>query len=138
MSMLRLAYTMVIAVFVVTGLFSQAHHALAENKEFANAMLDQLNTSDLPSAGQGAENLDPIIARLINVFLSLFGVIFLSIVLYAGYIWMKAQGREEEVERAKKMIQAAMIGIGVVLTAYTISYFAVNQFWQAATAPVTQ
>lgn len=94
------------------------------------AMLDNITAVSLPQSDNGS--IEPIIARLINVFLSVFGIIFLSIMLFGGYTWMKAQGREDEVNRAKDMIKAAIIGMGVVFIAYTLTYFAVSSFWTAA------
>jgi cytochrome bd-type quinol oxidase subunit 2 len=98
---------------------------------FGDSMLQLISSSDLPSAGDNAEKLDPILAKIINVFLSVFGIIFMSIILYAGYIWMKANGREDEIDRAKKMIQNSIIGLGLTFTAYVISNFVVSQFWNA-------
>lgn len=126
-------YTRIFAIasILISGCIALIPPAAAQQKDFANAMLNEINASTLPTAGEDAANLDPIIARLINVFLSVFGIIFLSIILYAGYIWMKANGREDEIDRAKKMIQSGIIGLGLTLTAYVISYFVVTQFWQA-------
>jgi hypothetical protein len=43
--------------------------------------------------------------------------------IYGGYRWMMASGREEEVQKAKDTIKAAIIGLIIVLSAYTITYF---------------
>ena len=88
--------------------------------------------SNLPSGGQNEGKIETVIGKIIQAFLSIFGVVFLALMLYGGYVWMKAQGREEEVKRAKSMIQNAIIGLGVVMTAYAISYFVVFMFNRAA------
>ena len=46
--------------------------------------------------------------------------------IFGGYEWMTASGKEEKVERAKKIIQAAIIGLIVIAMAAGISYFVVN------------
>ena len=51
------------------------------------------------------------------------GVIFLILAIYGGYNWMMARGNEEMVERAKKTITNAIIGLIVILAAYAISRF---------------
>jgi len=55
--------------------------------------------------------------------LSLIGIIFLALMLYAGYHWMTARGEEEKVEKAKDTIQRAIVGIIIVVGAYAIWKF---------------
>ncbi len=52
--------------------------------------------------------------------------------VYGGFKWMIAQGREEEVQKAKTIIQAAIIGFGIVVSAYAIAVFVTNAFFSAA------
>lgn len=68
-----------------------------------------------------------IIANVINIFLSLLGVIFLILMIYAGYLWMTAAGEESKVEDAQKIIKAAIIGLIIVVGAYAISQFVVTK-----------
>lgn len=64
-----------------------------------------------------------IIGKVIGYILSFLGVIFLILMIYAGYLWMLARGNEQEVERAKNLIRDAIIGLIIVLAAYAITYF---------------
>lgn len=74
----------------------------------------------------GADNnLLAIISTVIQVALSLLGVIFLILIIYAGINWMTAGGEEEKVTKAKGTLTNAVIGLVVVLAAYAISYFVV-------------
>ena len=66
------------------------------------------------------------IGVFIQVALSLLGVIFLLLTIYAGYLWMTDRGNEQQVEKAKKMLTAAVIGLVIVLGAYAISYFVID------------
>lgn len=68
------------------------------------------------------------IGTIINIVLGFVGVIFLGLIIYGGFIWMLARGNEQEIEKAKKILEAAVIGIIIVFSAYTISYFIVSQF----------
>lgn len=81
--------------------------------------------ANIPSGG-----IESVIGSIIQVFLSVFGVVFLSLIVYGGYIWLKAQGREEEVKRAKDTIRSAIVGIIITLAAYTISYFVLQALTQ--------
>ena len=64
-----------------------------------------------------------IIGNLIGTTLSIIGVIFFILMVYAGFKWMTARGNEEGVKEAQKTIIAAIIGLVVVLSAYAITNF---------------
>ncbi len=86
------------------------------------------------TAGQAGYDLSPeddtlerIITRNITLVLSLVGVIFIILIIYAGINWMTASGSEEKVNKAKKIITNSIIGLIIVIAAYAISYFIVAQ-----------
>jgi len=56
------------------------------------------------------------------------GVIFLILAIYGGFKWMTAAGNEESVEKAKKTITNAILGLVIVLAAYAIVKFIVEIF----------
>lgn len=66
------------------------------------------------------------IGLMISAFLSLLGVIFLILIIYAGMLWMTAEGEETKIEKAKKTLTQATIGLIIVLAAYAISFFIIN------------
>ena len=68
-----------------------------------------------------------IVATIIQTFLSLLGIIFLVLMIYGGYLWMTDRGAAERVEKSKKVIQAAVIGLIIVMGAYAISYFVIEK-----------
>ena len=51
------------------------------------------------------------------------GVIFIILIILAGYNWMTAGGEEEKVNKAKQMIYRAIIGLIIIMSAYAITYF---------------
>lgn len=57
----------------------------------------------------------------IKMALSLVGAIFLALMVYAGYLWMTARGEEEPVTKARKIITACIIGLIIVVGAYSIT-----------------
>jgi len=69
------------------------------------------------------KTLPQAVGSIIGVALSLIGVFFLGLIIYAGYKWMIARGNSQEVEKAKTTIINAVIGLVVVLTAYAITVF---------------
>lgn len=60
---------------------------------------------------------------IIGVILSFVGVIFLVLMIYAGLVWMTAQGNQERVNKAKDLMINAVIGLIIVMAAYAITSF---------------
>lgn len=61
--------------------------------------------------------------KFIKAFLSLLGVMFLILMLYAGYNWMIAHGDEQKVTKAKDTLRTSIIGLAIILSAYAIYSF---------------
>lgn len=78
------------------------------------------------TAGFGSASVYEIIGTIINVFLGALGVVFLLLVLYAGFLWMTAGGDDKQVEKARKMLINATVGLVIVLSSYGIATFVVN------------
>jgi len=83
----------------------------------------------------GTNGLRETIASIINVALSLLGIVAVVIILIGGFTWMTAGGNEENVESAKKRIIAGIIGLAIVLSAYAISSFVITSLGKATGAP---
>ncbi|MDD5071285.1 MAG: pilin [Patescibacteria group bacterium] len=71
-------------------------------------------------------SLGQIVAVAIQAFLGLLGIIFLVLMITAGYKWMTASGNEEKLTEAKETIWRATIGLIIVVSAYAITYFVFN------------
>jgi len=67
-----------------------------------------------------------IVALLIQVVISLLGIGFVALIVYAGIRLLLARGNEEEVTKAKDIIRHAFWGLVITLTAWSISYFLVR------------
>lgn len=79
------------------------------------------------TAGFGdPKNPFEIIASLIGVFLSFLGIIFLCLVIYGGFLWMTSFGNEERVLKAKRTLSQAVIGLVIIVSAYSITLFVFN------------
>ncbi|MFA6255212.1 MAG: pilin [Patescibacteria group bacterium] len=98
-----------------------------------------LSTSDLPTGGSNPDaKAQEIVGKIIATFLSIFGIMFMALMIYGGYKWMMASGREEEVKKAKDTIRAAIIGLIIVMMAYAISYFVASGLQRATTGTSTE
>lgn len=59
--------------------------------------------------------------RLIKPALSLIGVLFFALMVYGGFTWMTARGNSKQVDKAKDIIVAAVIGAVIVSAAYALT-----------------
>jgi len=80
-----------------------------------------------PYQDLGVTGISTIVGTVIQALLGLLGVIFLVLILYAGYNWMIARGEEEKVEKAKDTLTRATIGLIITVGAYAISYFVIDK-----------
>ncbi len=80
--------------------------------------------------GTSATSLESIISTIIYVVLSFVGVIFFVLLIYGAFIWMTAQGNEEQVKKASGIVKDSIIGLAITLSAYAISYFLISYFWK--------
>ncbi|MFC1787620.1 Mbov_0395 family pilin-like conjugal transfer protein [Patescibacteria group bacterium] len=93
--------------------------------------------SDLQAlAGTGGiqteTELPILIGRLINAFLGVLGIIFVILVIYAGYLYMTASGDDEKVKKAKKLLGQAVIGLVIIVAAYAIATYVIDVIIAAA------
>ena len=86
------------------------------------------------SSGSGQQQLTSMVGLIINVLLSLLGIIFLVLIIYGGFLWMTSSGNEEQVKKAKTIIRDAIIGLIILLAAYAISRFVVDALVEATGA----
>lgn len=75
----------------------------------------------------GRASLQETVAKLINVALSMLGMIAVVIVLIGGFKWMTAGGNEEKVGEARKLIFAGIVGMAIILSAWAIARFVLVQ-----------
>lgn len=64
-----------------------------------------------------------IAGTAVSAFLSLLGIIFVILIIYAGQKWMTAAGNEEKVTQAKETLWRSVIGLVIVFGAYAIWIF---------------
>ena len=100
--------------------------------------LAQAYLQELQKAGSGAQyapatglTLAQTVGRIVNGALALLGVVFLVLLVYAGYLWMTARGEEESVKKAQDIIQASVIGLVIVLISYAVANFVVLRLIEA-------
>ena len=83
----------------------------------------------------GQQNIAGLIGVIIKAGLSFIGIIFFGLVLYAGFIWMRAMGNTEMVTKAKDILESAIIGLVLVMAAYAITNFVFDRLAGQKVAP---
>lgn len=76
--------------------------------------------------GLGTADLKQSVLNIINWVLGLLGIIAVIMILVGGFQWMTASGNEEKVEKAKKVISAAIVGLIIILLAWAIVNFVIG------------
>jgi hypothetical protein len=79
-------------------------------------------------AGFSQQDLPTVAGTVISTALTLVGLIFLILMVYAGYLWMTARGDEGQVEKALGIVKTCVIGLIVVMSAYAITFFVLSRF----------
>ena len=109
----------VLALWILLG----AHGAAAQTTAFQEF-------ADASTLSQ--DSIGIIIARIIRIFLGLTGLILAVLVVYAGFLYMTAQGVPAQIEKAKAIIKNAVIGLVIIFSSYAITTWILNALLQAA------
>ena len=83
------------------------------------------------SVGLGNKDPRDMAVSIIQVALGFLGLIAVVVVLYAGYLWMTSNGEPAKVDKAKKVLVSAFIGLIIVLMAFGITQFVISRFLAA-------
>lgn len=100
----------------------------AASLDLSNSLEDVNDETGLSDAG-----LEETLGTLINIALSLLGIVFLLLTLYAGWLWMTAQGDSKKTDKARDILITAVVGLVILLSAYAISSFVIDNVQSAVT-----
>lgn len=71
----------------------------------------------------GTKSAPLVVVSIINWSLGLLGLIAVTLILYAGFRWMTASGNEDNIEKAKEILLAAIVGLALILAAFGIAQY---------------
>jgi len=74
-----------------------------------------------------------IATTVIKTLLTFLGIIFLVIMLYAGFLWMSSGGAEKKIAKAKSLLLYNVIGLFIVLISYSITTFVYKAILSSST-----
>lgn len=124
-----------IKLFAIVSLFSLSVLSLAPLSTYAaneTTSADVCNSSVPDSVKQaaGCNNSDPelglVVVGIINATIGVAAVISVIYVIVGGYSYMTSSGDSQKLEKAKKTILYAVIGLAICVLAFAIVNFAIN------------
>src|SRR3989339_517018 len=116
-------------VFFIASFFVVVDFTLAGD---ANTLLWGNQAGNI-QANTGLGTTDPriIISQIINIILGFLGIVAVVIILYGGWLWMTSQGDANQIEKAKKILISAIIGLVIIMSAFGIAQFVLNRLYDA-------
>ncbi|SRR6056297_268276 len=101
---------------------------LEEQKGFESGQIpDEFGSGGTP------KDIREIAIDVVKIFLSFLAIIFLVLVIWGGFEWMTAGGNEERLSKAKDRIKNGVIGLIIILAAYAITEFVIEELIEAST-----
>lgn len=135
---MKIAYKRVLSFIflfsLIFGALSVATPALADQ-----SLVDsQVGLSDIGNVygDDTPQDIRITLAKIINIVLEFLGVIFIVLIIYAGFMYMTAAGNKDQTEKALKILKNAVIGLLVILMAWAITRFAIRQLGRTVNGAV--
>ena len=87
---------------------------------------------DVTTEPTGVEkrSVNALLSRVLSTMLSSAGLLFFILMVYGGMVWMTAQGNDERVEKGRKIVTAAIIGLALMVGSLGITNFIQNRLIQ--------
>lgn len=96
------------------------------------APLDLLTQAGGVAWGASAETgIGTIVGSILLVILGLLGVIFVVLLTYGGFLWLSSGGEEEKAKTGTRLITNSVIGLLIVVAAYSVAYFVLSRLGSA-------
>ncbi|MCK5510709.1 hypothetical protein KAI65_04180 [Candidatus Parcubacteria bacterium] len=120
-SFLLIVFLLLFAIPVLAGPISDTGDVVGKD-----SMLGKFSQSAGFEADDTGTQLGKVVALVIKGFLSLLGIIFIILIILSGFNWMTSEGDEQKISKAKETIRTAIIGLFIIIAAYSITYFVFN------------
>ncbi|MBI2985015.1 MAG: hypothetical protein HYY50_05335 [Candidatus Kerfeldbacteria bacterium] len=112
----QLAKLALFGSLIGTWFFPIASHAQGAATTFSIESVGEL-------IGLGEADLREVVINVIRFVLGFMTLVAVVFIIYGGFVWLTAGGNEDRIEKAKKIISAAVIGLIVILLAWAIVIF---------------
>lgn len=96
-----------------------------------------VETSKTGGVQNKQDDLGSMVGTIVSSLLSLLGILLVCYLVYGGYLWMTAQGSDDNIKRAKSIIRDAIIGLVIIFSSWVIASFIFGLLAQGTAAPNT-
>ena len=93
---------------------------------FAQLDQDALGLNYATETGLTTTDVRTTISKIINAFMGLLGIVAVILILLGGFKWMMAQGNEDKIDEAKKLMLSGVIGLIIIMSAFAIAQFIIG------------
>ena len=119
-------HSKILVFLLILAVFSITTPVYAESGVFSD-MVEGLENFN-KEAGLPKSDLNTMAASIIKSVLSLLGIFALIIVMYGGFLWMVSGSNEDRKKAAKGTFVNGIIGLIIILLAYTIVSYVFGMF----------
>ena len=83
--------------------------------------------------GVEATTIEDVASNILEAVFAMVGLLFFILIFYAGFSWLIAQGKEEQIKKAQSTLIGSIIGLLIVLGSYGITNFVSDRFIKGST-----
>lgn len=118
--------TLFISFVVLSGL--AVAQPVSAAPDFYNDVRKQANAAAKDKGAGFGTPRDPreVVSVIIRGGLGIIGTLFVAYIIYAGFIILTSSGDSTKVDKGKSTIRTAILGLLIVLSAYSITTFVSN------------
>ena len=103
-------------------------------KNFADKAFTTSGAASVQNATERFDN--PLLGRLMQYIMiaeGFVGLILVCVIIYAGFLYMTAQGEEEKIRKVKQYLTNAVIGLIILLVVYSATIFVISNLIDVTT-----
>lgn len=118
--------------FGISGIYAEEQPDLHTTITGADTETGKIMTALGGAAYKEGQSVALFIGNIISVILGLLGVVMVGLIIYAGFLWMTAEGDKEKIHQGKEHLKNAIIGAILIMSAWTITAFVIDALGNAA------
>lgn len=123
-------FSFLFSLTILIGCLATSQEAFAQTN-------DLLGVGYGASSGLGGSDIRLMVARIIRTALSLLGVAAVSFIVYGGFLMMTSAGESDQVGKGRSILTYAIIGLVIIMSAWSITTFVLRSTFQATTGQAT-
>jgi uncharacterized membrane protein YjgN (DUF898 family) len=113
----------IFSIIQLVSIASFAHPVLADDALFNS----QIGVNEIGSVyGNQKTDIRVVVVNIIQIVLGFLAIIFLVLIVFAGFRYMTAAGNEDQTKKAVAQIRDAAIGLFIVLASWTITIYIIR------------